>query len=68
MKIRVVFLGVLQHREVSSTDSSLLLLVSFPTDEISRLQDMMIKVFLSQKCTVKKIVLPKCDLVLFFFP
>lgn len=66
MKIGVVFLGALQHRGVSNTDSSLLLLVSFPTDEISRLQDMMIKVFLSQACTVKKIVFPKRDFVLFF--
>ena len=64
MKIRVVFLGVLQHRGVSGTDSSILLVVSFPTDESSRLQDTMIKVFLSQECTVKKIVLPKRD---FFF-
>ena len=64
MKIRVVFLGFLQHRGVSGTDSSILLVVSFPTDESSRLQDTMIKVFLSQECTVKKIVLPKRD---FFF-
>ena len=47
MKIRVVFLGVVQHRGVSSTDSSVLLMASFPTDESSRLQDTMIKVFLS---------------------
>ena len=51
---------------VSGTDSSILLVVSFPTDESSRLQDTMIKVLLSQECTVKKIVLPKRDFFFFF--
>ena len=66
MKIGVVFLGVLQHRGVSSTDSSLLLLVSYPTDEISKLQDVMIKVFLSQVCTCEKDCFPQTWLCFVF--